>query len=292
MPAARSSWRILPGCCAVATSTSVPWRHARVRSVVSATERSTGSVSSAVSRQSRPNRVKNQGAPAAKKDCAGSPGTCRRSASRSERERRSRCRAARSSGSAVGAVAGAWAASQVPSAASKGTAGSVSSSCHEEAASPCGGASRSTPQVTAGPSAARPSARAPSCRRAAPPSVPTAQDRLVPSPAGVGRASCAGSSCGSFTADIEAPSVTSPRRSRSRRGRSSSETRRSSSRIPSAVAVRVRCRTSSGSTTPSSSETTSRNSISRAERTCTPSGERSACSAVQRSAETTRVSPM
>ena len=61
----RTSWGILPGCSAVAGSTFVPCSDASALSVLSATSGAHDSDSRAESSESRPNRVRNQGAPAA-----------------------------------------------------------------------------------------------------------------------------------------------------------------------------------------------------------------------------------
>ncbi len=62
---------ILPGCSAVVTSTRVPCRAASTRSVPAAVRVSMGRRKRAVQMASRPNRVKNQGAPAAMNSSSG-----------------------------------------------------------------------------------------------------------------------------------------------------------------------------------------------------------------------------
>lgn len=63
----------------------LPWRAARVRSVPAASDGSTGRSIPAAIRESRPNRVKNQGAPAARKTSWGEATADIRSPSRSPR---------------------------------------------------------------------------------------------------------------------------------------------------------------------------------------------------------------
>ena len=73
-PPRRSSCGILPGSSALSTSTLVPASRARTRSVPIAYAGSTGSSIRAVHSESRPNRVRYHGEPAAKKTSSG----CRR----------------------------------------------------------------------------------------------------------------------------------------------------------------------------------------------------------------------
>ena len=65
---------ILPGCSAVSMSTLVPCSSASTRRVSAATRTPSGSRNRAVQIESRPNRVKNHGAPAAMNSGARSPG--------------------------------------------------------------------------------------------------------------------------------------------------------------------------------------------------------------------------
>ena len=83
---ARSSCRILPGSSAAAGSVLVPWYAARARRVPAARAASNGSSSRAAHSESRPKRVKYQGAPAARNGASGAFRVASRSPSSSSRE--------------------------------------------------------------------------------------------------------------------------------------------------------------------------------------------------------------
>ena len=113
----RTSWGILPGSSAASTSSRVPWRRASARSVPRARSVPNGRVIRAAQIESRPNRVRYQGEPAAAKTSVGSRGSlssrCRRSVSEC-RTVRTRCESGESTRTSVHGTSAA------PAAASNG----------------------------------------------------------------------------------------------------------------------------------------------------------------------------